>query len=187
MRIGTFLVIGSLLLQGCCCPRPCELSSVQTRDDARVGWTAGIEWAVLPLASGREFYMETDGLWQPDAGTVRAALSRIRAHLENESKRELAEGEGDTEIWHEMVGGVREKLRMYRCQAIGVVNEDERLVYLNFVHRLKFDPHPDDGPEDRRDWTKDPKVVDDGGDWFWQVYFDPTTGTFKYLSINGVA
>ena len=45
----------------------------------------------------------------------------------------------------------------------------------------------DDEPDEHEDWTRDPHVVDDGGDHYWQVVYDPESDAFADLNINGEA
>ena len=37
------------------------------------------------------------------------------------------------------------------------------------------------------DWRRQPLMVDDGGDCFFVVEYDPATGAFSHLMINGEA
>ena len=156
-------------------------------DTPRTGKTGFFEWAILPATSASAFGLEPDESWQSEPETVERALAGIRAYLDAQQEIELDEEEGDTFVWHEMVYGVREKLPAYKCQVVGFVEDGRRLLYLNFVHFMSLEPHPDDEPGEHEDWIRDPHVVDDGGDHYWQVVYDPGTDTFLRMSINGEA
>lgn len=77
----------------------------------------------------------------------------------------------------ESIPSVADKIGTYQRQYAGLVVEGRALI---FVNALCTDP------TDGR-WTSEPVVVDDGGDCFFQVYYDPSTGGFRELSINGEA
>ena len=42
------------------------------------------------------------------------------------------------------------------------------------------------GPH-RKDWTRKPIVVEDGGDCYFRIEYDSQTHTFSHLEINGEA
>ena len=187
MRVGFWIAIGALLLQGCRCPCPPGVSAPPPYAHPLIGETAGVPWVIFDVAVGPRFDHVAESYWQAEVPMVRKALDGIDAYLRAQLEIELPEEEGDTDDWHDMIRGVREKLRMYRCQVMGVAQDGRRLLYLNFFHRLSFEPHPDDEAGEGDDWTREPHFVDDGGDWYWQIYYDPASGTFERLSVNGEA
>lgn len=181
MRRGltlAFLLLG--LIAHVRCGPPVE-------DTPRTGRTGFFEWAILPAGSASAFGLETDEPWQPAPETVERALAGIRAYLDEQREIELDEEESDTFARYEMLYGVREKLPAYKCQVVGFVEKGRRLVYLNFVHYMSLEAHPDDDPAELEDWTRDPHVVSDGGDHYWQVVYDPATNEYLRLGINGEA
>lgn len=64
----------------------------------------------------------------------------------------------------------------YVRQYVGFVRDDTRYVYVNALC-----------PVDFLDWRSQPIMVDDGGPCFFSVVYDPATGDFLDLMINGVA
>lgn len=68
---------------------------------------------------------------------------------------------------------IRKDLRSYRRQYIGIVHEDRRLIFTNFFCETN-----------RQDWTRKPIAVDDGGDCFFQLQFDPEKHAFSSLVIQ---
>lgn len=175
-------------LSGCCVP-PCTpdrgAAGVRRSSFGYMDPTIAFEWAILPASAGEGLFAGTEAGWRPDAGTVRHALRGVRAHLEAQLRRTWPPEELDTEDWHATIRGILAKLDVYLCQAIGYVEEGRRLVFLNFVHRDSLVPDPDDEPGEREDWTSDPYLVDDGGDWFWQIVYDPAEDGFSSLNVNG--
>jgi hypothetical protein len=55
--------------------------------------------------------------------------------------------------------------------------EARRLIYINAF----LEPDPP------KNWRTEPVVACDGGTSFWGAIFDPATGQFSRLAINGVA
>ena len=70
-----------------------------------------------------------------------------------------------------------EKSATYKRQYIGFVRTNEQLIYANFMCDTF----------DESSWKTGPLIVDDGGDCFFQVVYNPTSQTFSDLLINGNA
>jgi hypothetical protein len=66
---------------------------------------------------------------------------------------------------------IAQSLELYQGQFVGVVQGGVRLVFGNFF--------ADDSP------ISSPVGVDDGGECYFQVFYNPATRTFSDLSING--
>lgn len=72
--------------------------------------------------------------------------------------------------------------RYYR-QYVGIVIGDRKLIYVN-----AFCDKPDDVVvRHGGDWRQNPIDVCDGGDCFWSAVYDPLSGEFSDLQVNGVA
>lgn len=70
------------------------------------------------------------------------------------------------------------KLRSYYRQYLGFTREQRKMIYINaFCEPM--------GPTDR--FSQELLVVDDGGDCYFQVRYDPEKRVFSELYINGVA
>jgi len=63
---------------------------------------------------------------------------------------------------------------LYYRQYVGVVVGGKRYVYINALKDTMGD-----------DWRAEPMSPCDGGDYFWGALFDPITGEFSMLAING--
>ncbi|MDJ0976356.1 MAG: hypothetical protein QNJ98_17980 [Planctomycetota bacterium] len=186
VRLSIFVLI--LVACAGCCRRACGPTPSAVEPPAWSGTTAGFGWVILPEETGIDWFMGGGPeAWRPDARTVRTALGAVRGHLEAQLERTWPAEELDTEAWHEILRGVLAQLGDYRCQAIGYIDGDRRLVFLNFVHRVSLEPHPDDDPNEPDRWPTEPHLVDDGGDYYWQVVYDPAKRQFFHLYVNGEA
>jgi hypothetical protein len=68
-------------------------------------------------------------------------------------------------------------VRNYYRQYIGIVSKGRRLIYINaFLGTIA-----------QANWLTEPVMACDGGESFWGAIFDPETGEFSQLAINGVA
>ena len=158
-------------------------------DEAAEGTTAGVRWVILSPGEKTRFYDDWGPYDRPKTADVRAALEGAVGALEAERRREDLPEFIDKEIWREMLTGVLDTMPAYRCQAIGVTDEEgERFLYLNFLAEACFTPGEDYDPMLTDDeWREEAVLVNDGGDWFWQMQFDPDTGAYLDISINGEA
>ncbi len=73
----------------------------------------------------------------------------------------------------ELVG----KLARYKRQYFGIKTKEDRWILVNFFCSNWGD----------RDWRKDRIIVDDGGDCYFQLEFNPKIGIYRNLMINGDA
>jgi hypothetical protein len=67
-----------------------------------------------------------------------------------------------------------ERLPDYMRQYLGIVENGEKLIFANYFCTIND-----------MDWHKEYVFVLDGGDCFFQVKFNPATGEFSDLSVNG--
>lgn len=86
--------------------------------------------------------------------------------------------EGAMPEWLQTAGGelgapIAPRLRGYRRQYVGVVEGSRRLIYVN-----AFCSNPPN-------WKEHPVAVDDGGDCYFQLYWDTERRTFERLMVNG--
>jgi hypothetical protein len=72
--------------------------------------------------------------------------------------------------------------RYYR-QYVGIVVGDRKLIYLNAFCNKPEDVVVRQGG----DWRQSPLDVCDGGDCFWSAVYDPLSGEFADLQVNGIA
>ena len=109
--------------------------------------------------------------WTPTTKQVLAARGAARAALRRTAKRSRDGQAGDAreilQRWHS-----------YRVQACGLTEKQRRIIYLNFV--------TPDSPLDT-EWKRNEMLdVKDGGFYFWQAKYDPSTGTIISWQANGL-
>jgi hypothetical protein len=108
--------------------------------------------------------------WKPSAEQTQKALAAVQAFLDKP---------GSTNNWTK--GEIKKILahtKEYRVQFFGIVRDGTRLVWCNFFPAS--DPFG-------RDWRREKVQVLDGGFWFWQIEYDPSTGECLNFGVNGYA
>jgi hypothetical protein len=103
-----------------------------------------------------------DGFWTPERAQVDALEAALGPFLERAAPRRsrLRRGEAG--------------LRRYRAQYVGVVRGDRETIFANFFC-------DDRGVDTRRAIV----AVDDGGDCYFTVEFDPATAEVSSFAVNG--
>ena len=129
--------------------------------------TEKFEGAIVPAARAAEFVKsltgdEGKGHWTPGREDVFKFEARLESHLRKAADRR------SPALWKKLVD--------YRRQYAGIEARGRKLLYVNFVC------HSFNG-----EWKNHPVSVDDGGDCFFQIKYDPQTGAFTDLQINGEA
>ena len=143
---------------------PAPFSSVELK--------GGLEGVIVPEARAPEFGMlqgrnkPPSEYWTPTAEQVVELESKLSDYLKSTAPARAPE------LW--------KKLDQYKRQYVGIVVEGRRLIYANFIC---------DGviKESFRDWKSRPIQVDDGGDCFFEVDYEPATGQFSELMVHGEA
>jgi hypothetical protein len=116
----------------------------------------------------------SSGRWKPSFEETQKALAAIQAFLENPTS---------TNDWTKIeIKKIREHAKEYRVQFMGGVREGRRVIWCNFF------PAPRKDEKDRfQEWKQLEILVDDGGFWFWQIDYDPSTGKCSNFTSNGYA
>lgn len=105
-----------------------------------------------------------DGSWQPTIAqiqTLETNLSRISDLTSDDNPNAQKIDHPD---------------RYFR-QYVAVVRAGERLIYINALCNVHSKP----------EWRTRLIRVLDGGNCYWQAWYDPVTGTFSELTVNGRA
>jgi hypothetical protein len=131
----------------------------------------GERWVIFPEALAKEqgiatWFLnsgQTAEYWTPSEKDVLALEEGLVSYLQNNSDRFY-----ETPVW--------EKLDDYNRQYIGVILDGKRIVYANFFCS-----------NTGRNWRKEFIFVLDGGECFFQFKYDPNSGEFFDLQVNGVA
>jgi len=107
-------------------------------------------------------------LWTPLLDDVMKLERQLPAFLRREGRAGRLHNEQPAPLWKRVAG--------YKRQYFGLVEKGRSIVYGNFFC--------DGGGTD---WQRRPVDVDDGGDCYFQVRYDPKTGRLFDLSVNGDA
>jgi hypothetical protein len=105
------------------------------------------------------------GVWLPSAADVAKLEAELPAFLQSAESEWL---KPDPPIW--------ERVPDYMRQYLGIVENGEEVIYANFFCSI-----------DDMDWHNEFVFVLDGGDCFFSVKYNPQTGEFFDLSVNGEA
>lgn len=126
------------------------------------------EGVIVPRERGAEFVKALSGkeakeYWTPTKDDVRQLEEKLEFYLRRVSDRR------SPALWS--------KLKDYRRQYAGIVENGRRKIYANFFCKTA----------QITDWKMNPVAVEDGGDCFFQIKYDMDAGTFSNLYINGDA
>ena len=160
-------VDGRLLIDGW---QPVALSEGGDATPVSAGWEVvsgeGYEGVVVPVdrAPDVRFGMATEpsGYWLPDAGLIAELEAGLSGYLRS--------------VDDERANALAGKVEAYARQYAGLVVDGRAVVYVNAL----CESTSDDGR-----WTSELVVVEDGGDCYFQVWWEPATGEFRELHING--
>jgi hypothetical protein len=114
---------------------------------------------------GYEFNDDPEAYWTPSQAEVAA----LEAGLVDYLQRELSEGMWGYRVW--------ERLPEYGRQYFGLVFEGERLIFANYFCNTSDDMN----------WQEQYVLVMDGGDCFFRLLYNPQTGEYSNLIVNGEA
>jgi hypothetical protein len=128
--------------------------------------TATYEGVIIAAEQADEFLYSLTGrqamtTWTPTPADIAGLETAIGPYLQDAAQ------ERSPTLW--------QKITTYQRQYIGFVDKERRLIYVNFF----CTPFAD--------WQTTPVLVLDGGDCFFQVIYDPASGDFSDLLINGEA
>lgn len=119
---------------------------------------------IVPADRAAEFgIFQASAYWTPTDADVAAFEAAFPAWIADQS---VWGADEVTERWPE------DYIRQY----VGFERDEQRLLYVNAFCELDF-----------VDWHDQPVSVDDGGPCFFSVVYDPQTGLFSELMINGIA
>jgi hypothetical protein len=104
---------------------------------------------------------QLDGVWVPNAGDVAAFESGLAAHM--------------TKSVPAASKALPAKLKSYKRQWFGVTAGSKKLIYGNFLC------------EAQPGWDQAVIMVDDGGDCYFQLFYDVASREYLGLVINGNA
>lgn len=103
--------------------------------------------------------------WTPSEGDVRALEAGLASFLQENSGSFSAQG---VPVW--------ERLDEYTRQYAGIVLDGKRVIYANYFCNTAG-----------MDWKKNFVLVMDGGECYFQLMYDPGSGAYFDLRVNGEA
>jgi len=106
--------------------------------------------------------------WTPEIADVLKMERRLPAFLRHERKPPRGAAAGRQPLW--------KRVASYKRQYFGLVRQGRWIVRANFFCDAAG-----------KDWRREPVVGKDGGDCYFQVEYDPKTGRFSDLTVNGDA
>ncbi len=151
----------------CCACCGCGASSTEPttpdRSDEAVTSELG---AIIPESRAEAmvdglFEPAPSGYWTPEQGQVVALEAAIAGYLQS------AAPEGSR---------LRSGIDGYQAQYVGILRGEREVIYANFFCSSHVD-----------DISQSLVVIDDGGDCYFTVEYDPAANSFAELAINGEA
>lgn len=130
----------------------------------------GREGVIFPAAQVPRHLDSDGGAWTPTAEQVTDAERGLPAYLAAATPRLPAS------VPPGAAQRIAARLQGYARQYFGVSWAGRRLLYINCI------------PADHRaDWRARPVFVRDGGESFFHLMYDPESGEYSGLSVNGEA
>jgi hypothetical protein len=129
--------------------------------------TEKFEGVIVPREKAVDFMKGFSGIeekepWTPGKNEVLKLEEKLESYLKK------AAAKRSPNLWS--------KLATYKRQYVGITRNGRKVIFANFFCHA-FD----------MDWKAKPVTVDDGGDCFFNVTYDPDSATFSDLQINGDA
>ena len=122
---------------------------------------ASINGVVLSTSKGHYLPYSNDGKptggWKPSRAMIKHAQPVILRYIEDTNKE------------------IFEKLDQYRCQYFGTIVDGKKRIHCNCFFLT----------EDKENWRTTPIVVDDGGNWYFQLEYDVETEKCINFAVNG--
>jgi hypothetical protein len=145
----------------------CGQSPAKRDEPVEVIKTEEFEGVIIPREKAGDFMKAFSGLAEKEAWTPgRDSVIKLEERIESYLKKAAAQRSPN--LWS--------KLKKYKRQYVGVMRNGRKVIFANFFCDA-FDA----------DWKTNPVAVDDGGDCFFNLLYDPGSSAFSDLQINGEA
>jgi hypothetical protein len=127
----------------------------------------GYEGVIVPEEDAGEFSTyfpegQLISVWTPTVAEIEALERDLPGYLQDEAAGNPSANFSD-------------RLPEYKRQYVGIVENGRELILVNAFCTNEFD------------WQEEAVIVSDGGDCFFRVIYDPTTGSFEDFEVNGEA
>lgn len=117
------------------------------------------EGVIVPEVHAKRFHAGYDGpaegYWSPSVEQALAVGKSLSAYVEKKHSK------------------ISERLHSYRYQLVGYLKGGRRLMFVNAFCQT------------HGDWKTSPIMVDDGGDCYFQLTYDPATQQISRFQVNG--
>jgi hypothetical protein len=154
-------------------------SSARSERAQKKQWWEGLKTpaksrAIIDAGTARQRWskeLPEGEFWTPTLADVKA-LERdlpgyLRQKLRDEPQDRSSRGVESIPLW--------KKAPLYLRQYVGTTRKGQRAIYGHFFCDIEHD------------WRRYPVIIFDGGDCFFQLFYDVKTGRFDGLALNGVA
>jgi len=157
----------TIVLVGLCLAVAAQQTPAKTEEPFEVVKTAEFEGVIIAREKASEFMKAFSGIeekesWTPD----RADVLKLEKRIESFVKKAAAKRSPN--LWT--------KLATYKRQYIGIMRNGRKVIFANFFCEA-FSIN----------WKAVPVAVEDGGDCFFNVLYDPASAAFSDFRINGEA
>jgi hypothetical protein len=142
----------------------CLVAGAYGQQEERSALLPEIEAHLIKKWSPKHGPNKIDGSWLPS----KAQLDALEASIPHIS--DLRSGGAPK-------GGQIAHPEQYYRQYLALIRAGQKLIRVNAFCDVKDLPH----------WRDQPEIVMDGGDCYWQAWYDPATGKFLDFYINGRA
>ena len=167
LLLRTFAAGLTAILMGLCLAAAARPAPAKADEPFEVVKTGEFEGVIIPREKARDFMKVFSGMEEKETWTPgRTDVLKLEKGIESFLKKAAPKGSQD--LWT--------KIPTYKRQYIGIVRKGRKVIFINFFCDAF-----------NSDWKTVPVVVDDGGDCFFNVLYDPGSATFSELRINGVA
>lgn len=161
------LVTGLALVIMGLCFAAAQQTPAKVEEPFEIVKTAEFEGVIVSRKRAVNFMKAFSGIeekepWTPDRSDVLKLEKEIKSFLKNAAPQK------SQDLWT--------KIPTYKRQYIGITRKRRKVIFINFFCENY-----------RTNWRLTPIVVNDGGDCFFNVLYDPAAAAFSDLQINGEA
>jgi hypothetical protein len=166
LLLRTFVVSLAVVLMGLCFASA-QQSPAKADEPFEVVKTEEFEGVIIPREKASDFMKAFSGIEEKETWTPgRTDVLKLEKGIESFLKKAAPKRSQD--LWT--------KIPTYKRQYVGITRKGRKVIFVNFFCDA-FNSN----------WKAAPVVVEDGGDCFFNVLYDPTAAAFSDLRINGEA
>jgi hypothetical protein len=144
----------------------CQTQSVETQ-------ALNISKENQVILAEEDYFAAQYELWVPDKEQTDEALAVISTFL-----KEAKSNSSLDEYFKSEIEKIIDNYDKYRVQFVGIIEDEKKYIHCNFIP-IKYN-YP-------INWKKQLIVVEDGGFWYWHVFYDLEFKKVRKIYINGYA